>query len=460
MKSYKALSRESSATADDSDAGQSEEEESLVSFSNLQMPRNNTMPVVEIPRFVLSKPSIDIEMVDADLTTSSEAEYKSSTSDVEAIGPTTVLNEESPRAQELSTDTDIKELEVVGSMIASGSPEKPIIDAQPQIPNVFQDLIADPQEQYMGTAGMATHAGEGSSHNFSTGVYLLELPDETEGISQSTCQTIDGEANLSNDKLACRATKASPTQQEEYSRSSIDKDNFEPVGALNSSVISAGKFMSGGQVTTEGENEVNRIASLKALSSDPEITILEISLSENQHESADEPKNDGRKDGLAEVPSRSWKTAVPDSTFRQNPNKYAAEYRSKTDLQIMSHSSNPEASTQQSTKLVIPPPNQFQKVATNTKAIAMADILKLAEDKPKIKSRFKPKAPIRVTERRPEASSSDPFSTQLGSRPKMTSVAESPRVRSYLPKRSPSSSVGGESSMKKLKPEEDTSSQI
>jgi len=417
------------------------------------MKQTNDRFVVEIPSRALAKPSIDIEMNDTDIAASSEAECNTTTSVAEVSELVSAPNKDPPLIQELLTEPDVKESELLESMIASESFENTSVDAQPQALNVFLDLISDPPDAYKQTADTETYVSERFSSNSSTGDYLLGVPGVTKEVNQNSSQTKDGNVDVSDDlRSVGQSVKTSTAEQAKPSPSSMDNDNSGPLAALITPALYAGKIDPGSRATTDGQNEGAKVVLMEVSSRVPDDAVLENLAREDKSESAVEFKNNGSNN---RVPSKIWGAEEPASMFHQNPSNFAGQDMNKRDLKTKYHSSAPfnrNLSSGVSTKQSANPPiltQHHQAGTTSNSGIAMADILKLAEDKPKIKSRFKPKAPTRVTERHSS------LSTPLASRPNMTtSNLERSNAQSYPPKRSPSSPAGGESSMKKLRPEE------
>jgi len=306
------------------------------------------------------------------------------------------------------------------------------------------------------------NTGRELSSNSSIGVYFLGVSEGIEEADQATNQTKEWIAGLSKDlKLSDNGMKSSSSEQPKSRHRDISNGNSEPVTAPVLPIAPALPeveltFLS--KVRAVGENEGDKGVPLNVSSNDQDASVLKTPAQERQNVPIVESRHNGGKHNPVEVPSRLWETVLSDTALHKNQKDAAVASRSETYLKINSYSSTsssrPAVLTKQSRKHSIPPTQHYQhKDIVTTGAIPMADILKLAEDKPKIKSRFKPKAPNRVTERTAEGLLSNSPSALLSSRPNTTSsTVEKSNVPSYLLKRSPSSPACGESSVKKMRP--------
>lgn len=445
-------SSDSETTTDDSEANESEEDDSGIRFDNLHMIRRNTRPVVEIPCRKLSKPAIEVEMVDADIAASSDAEYTTTRLGSKAIEPPVILEEKNTSTKIMSTD-EVKRFGLIESTVASGSSEKGVLDDQSQALDSSLELIRNLVEINEGTADMNTHSEEGSYSNLSTDACLLGMPVVTVEVSQATCMKKDEIAARRD--FATRIVNSCSSEKQESSPTSMEKNTSEDVANPVTLIApTASKFVSGSKVSMDGETKRDEPVLLKVLSS-----VAETSNREYTCASEVQPRKMGSKDSSFEVLSRTWEASVPNNTSSHISSIFAVESRNRASLQTNYHrsisgnigSSSGSLATH-STNQSIPPAHHYQKSTNNTSAVDMAKILKLAEDKPKIKSRFKPRVPNRITERRLQGLTSGSKITSFASRPNLTPlVAERAYLPSHLQKRSPGSPAGGESSMKKFR---------
>jgi len=433
---------------------QSAEEGSSKKFVNLQVIPKNTIPVVEIPCRTVPKLSKDMEIIGIQATDSAEGECMKSSSEVKSMLPN--LGKRSPGIENQLSLSEAK---------ANQSPTVDVVDVMDgelQASNTFLDLTGNHCDN--GTTNEKINSGKGACSDFSTGVFLLEIPNVTEQDSQNACHFEDFNVAPGSDfKPVCRSVRSSLFKQHNSSCGSIAISNIELAATTTTLAMpapSATELMKGDRVAIDGIKATGKSISFGVPSRVPETLIHG-----HQNTTVLDSISTGNKDGILEIPSGLREAAVSDTSIYQDHDisiigsRSAANSMHNCDSStVTSGSSDSEAPMKQTTKRSILPQHHYQKFNGNISKIPMADILVLAENKPKVKSRFKPKAPLRVSERRPEGLSLVSKSTPPASRPNMTTWAtERPAWLSPIPKRSPGSPACGESSMKKLKPEDSTS---